>query len=222
MASPIDSIIDNVSEAASSVGSFVDETLGTTMFSGEETPAAEAVYSDDSDYDEEPVVKKSTGGAAYDGSEEEPVVEYAEYNESDVESEMTDDSDDDYDFSKFDDEKVNMTVEQYHPNLKQEKYEDVLGLSKVVMNESGNVVDNIHNTLPFLTKFERAKVLGLRAKQLGNGAEPFIEVPSNVIENYVIAEMELQAKVLPFIISRPLPNGRKEFWKLKDLDLIDY
>ena len=166
------------------------------------------------------VVKSSGGGAALEGAEE-PIVEYAEYNESDSESVVSDEESED-EYVKFDDDTVNMTLEQYHPNLKQEKYEDVLALSKVIINESGNVVDPIHKTLPFLTKFERAKILGLRAKQLADGGEPFIDVPSNVIENYIIAEMELQAKVLPFIISRPLPNCRKEFWKVKDLDLIDY
>ena len=223
MSSPIESIIDNVSEAASSVGSYIDEGLGTNMF-GSSPPAAMA---EDSGSEEEALgVKQSSGGAAFDGSgTSEPVVEYAEYNPSmdseDDDSVMSDDSEYDY-YRKFDEEKVNMTLDKYHPSLKQEKYEDVLALSKVIMNESGNVVDKLHKTLPFLTKFERAKVLGLRAKQLADGAEPFIEVPSNVIESYVIAEMELQAKVLPYIISRPLPNGGKEFWKLKDLDLIDY
>lgn len=221
MSSPIDDIMDNVSEMASSVGSLIDEGLGTSMFSVE-TAAAVPEESDDEGFS--PIEKKG-GGAAFDG-EDETIVEYATYNpgmqsEDDDDSVMTDDSDFDC-YRKFDEEKVNMTLEQYHPNLKQEKYQDVLALSKVILNESGNVVDEIHKTLPFLTKFERAKVLGLRAKQLADGAEAFIEVPSNIIESYVIAEMELNAKVLPFIISRPLPNGSKEFWKLKDLDLVDY
>ena len=32
--------------------------------------------------------------------------------------------------------------------------------------------------------------------------------------------MEIQQKVLPFIISRPLPNNTCEYWKLQDLELI--
>jgi hypothetical protein len=27
---------------------------------------------------------------------------------------------------------------------------------------------------------------------------------------------------LPFILVRPLPSGKKEFWKLEDLEYIDF
>ena len=32
--------------------------------------------------------------------------------------------------------------------------------------------------------------------------------------------MELAQKVLPFIVSRPLPNNTYEYWKLQDLELL--
>ena len=37
------------------------------------------------------------------------------------------------------------------------------------------------------------------------------------VVNYLIANMELMQKALPFIISRPLPNNTTEYWKLQDL-----
>ena len=40
--------------------------------------------------------------------------------------------------------------------------------------------------------------------------------------NYSIAKKELEKKILPFIIKRPLPNGECEYWKLKDLEIIDF
>jgi hypothetical protein len=44
----------------------------------------------------------------------------------------------------------------------------------------------------------------------------------NIIEGHIIAEMELEKRVLPFIVVRPLPNGKKEYWRIQDLKLIDY
>ena len=80
--------------------------------------------------------------------------------------------------------------------------------------------DPNHMTNPLLTKYEKTKVLGLRASQLNNGAEPFIEVDENIIDGYKIAELELKEKKIPFIIQRPLPGGNCEFWKLEDLEQI--
>ena len=61
----------------------------------------------------------------------------------------------------------------------------------------------------FLTKYEKARILGVRAKQLNNGADPFITIANNIIEGHIIAEMELKERKLPFIIRRPLTKWRK-------------
>ena len=34
-----------------------------------------------------------------------------------------------------------------------------------------------------------------------------------------IAELELENKVIPLKIKRPLPNGKYEIWSVKDLDI---
>ena len=62
----------------------------------------------------------------------------------------------------------------------------------------------------------------MRAKQIDNGAKPFIDAAKRkLIDGYVIAQKELELKRLPFIIRRPLPNGGSEFWKLADLQIIN-
>ncbi len=78
-------------------------------------------------------------------------------------------------------------------------------------------VDPHHKTYPFLTQYERTRVIGFRANQLSQGAEPFIVVPDHVSDVREIARLELAAKRLPFIIKRPLPNGKYEYWRLQDL-----
>jgi DNA-directed RNA polymerase subunit K/omega len=65
-------------------------------------------------------------------------------------------------------------------------------------------------------------VIGQRAKQINQGSRPYVDVPTGVIDGYIIAEMELRQKKIPFIIQRPLPNGSKEFWKIEDLEQVDF
>ena len=81
-------------------------------------------------------------------------------------------------------------------------------------------LDDKHVTYPFLTNYERTKVISYRASQICNGAKPYIVVPEGVTESYIIAKMELEAKKLPFIIKRPLPDGSFEVWRLSDLVLF--
>lgn len=150
------------------------------------------------------------------------LVNGVQYDDSDDGSDDDSDEDDDDEFKKFDDSLRTNIIEEYHKELRQINYDEISALTKVIRDENGNVIDSIHRTLPFLTKFERARVLGVRAKQINDGAEPLVEIPDYVFEGHIIAEKELEAKVIPFIISRPLPNGKKEYWKLQDLELIDY
>jgi DNA-directed RNA polymerase I, II, and III subunit RPABC2 len=83
--------------------------------------------------------------------------------------------------------------------------------------ESEPNLDANHKTYPFLTKYESARIVGFRANQLSQGAQPFISVPEHVTDVREIARMELAAKRLPFIVKRPLPDGTYEYWRLQDL-----
>ena len=93
-------------------------------------------------------------------------------------------------------------------------------LSKITKNKKGEIIDPFHKTLPFITQYEKAKILGQRAKQINHGSTPFVDIPSNIIDGHTIALMELNQKKIPFIIRRPLPNGTSEYWKVKDLKII--
>ena len=95
-------------------------------------------------------------------------------------------------------------------------------MSNVVRDDNGIIVDPLHKTIPFLTKYERARVLGQRAKQIETGSKPLVKVPENIIDGYLIAEIELEQKKIPFIIRRPLPNGGSEYWRLSDLQIIAF
>jgi DNA-directed RNA polymerase I, II, and III subunit RPABC2 len=73
-----------------------------------------------------------------------------------------------------------------------------------------------------MTKYEKSRILGIRSKQINAGAKPFVQVPENVIDGYLIAEMELKEKRIPFVIKRPLPGGTCEYWKIQDLEIIGF
>ncbi len=123
---------------------------------------------------------------------------------------------------KFDNNLKENYVNDFHPEIFAHNYEEVSAMSKVVRDQNNNVVDPLHRTFPVLTKYERTRVLGQRTKQLNNGARPYVNVPENIIDGHIIAQLELEQKRIPFIIRRPLPgNSGSEYWPLKELEIIN-
>jgi DNA-directed RNA polymerase I, II, and III subunit RPABC2 len=113
-------------------------------------------------------------------------------------------------------------IAENHPECIVYNNHEIEALSCITRDGAGHIVDMNHSTLPILTKYEKTRVLGQRASQINNGAPPYIQIPEGVIDGYIIAKLELAEKKIPFIIQRPLPNGSKEFWKLEDLEQIDF
>lgn len=134
-------------------------------------------------------------------------------------SDSEDDDGENY-LQKFDRDLNENYIANFHPECAIQNYDEIMSMINVVRDKDGIIVDDLHKTLPFLTKFEKARILGQRAKQINSGATPFIKVPENVIDGYLIAELELKEKKIPFIIRRPLPNGGSEYWSIKDLEDI--
>ena len=110
---------------------------------------------------------------------------------------------------------------RYHPTITQINNQELQLLIKIKRNERGLIDDENHTTIPILTRYERSKIIGLRAKQINSGSELFIDAPANIIDGITLAEMELKEKKIPFIIRRPLPDGKNEYWDLNDLDIME-
>lgn len=141
--------------------------------------------------------------------------------------EEVEDDDDDQDeendnyLKKFNNNIIKNHLVDFHPESNTHNYIEIQTLTRIVTNEDGSYIeDPLHKTIPFLTKYEKTRVLGQRAKQIESGSKPFVKVDKNIIDAYVIAQMELKEKKIPFIIRRPLPNGASEYWKLSDLQLL--
>jgi DNA-directed RNA polymerase I, II, and III subunit RPABC2 len=139
----------------------------------------------------------------------------------DLDGDEDEDSDDGTNYlRKFDSEMRENYITSHHHEMMQLNTAEVDALVRVVRNADGMIVDSLHKTMPFLTKYEKTRILGQRAKQLNQGAQSMIPVDKKIIDGYLIAQLELQQKALPFIIRRPLPGGKSEYWRLADLELI--
>lgn len=151
-------------------------------------------------------------------------------NEDDSEGAGDDDGDgeeDDEDpdenyLQKFSAEINKNYITDFHPECIISNYDEVATLAVVVRDKTGIIIDDLHRTVPYLSKYERSRILGQRAKQINAGALAFVKVPEKVIDGYLIAEMELTNKTIPFIIRRPLPNGGSEYWRVNDLENIGF
>jgi len=185
----------------------------------------ESVVETDEDQEESDMDPDDEGSDFADDDGEPPTIidsgnpnpiSFDRFSDDDGEEE---DEDDQY-LQKLDTSLQQKIIADFHPELKSHNYDEIDILSRVVRDENGNIIDPLHRTLPFLTRYEKARILGERAKQINSGAKPLIERDPTVIDGYIIALMEFDQKKIPFILKLPLPNGGCEYWKLQDLETI--
>jgi len=75
-------------------------------------------------------------------------------------------------------------------------------------------------TTPYMTKYERARVLGTRALQIAMCAPVMVELEGET-DPLQIAMKELKARKIPIIIRRYLPDGSYEDWGIDELIITD-
>jgi len=141
---------------------------------------------------------------------------------ADSDEDDDEDEDDDAYLQKFNEDINKNFIADNHPECINVNFDEVLALTKVLRDGKNNIMDDLHRTLPYLTKYEKTRILGQRAKQINAGMAAFVKVPENVIDGYLIAEMELAQKRIPFIIKRPMPGGGCEYWRVSDLELVAF
>mmetsp|Transcript_11208 Transcript_11208/g.33624 ORF Transcript_11208/g.33624 Transcript_11208/m.33624 type:complete len:140 (-) Transcript_11208:301-720(-) len=71
-------------------------------------------------------------------------------------------------------------------------------------------------TTRFMTKYERARILGTRALQISMNAPVMVELEGET-DYLVLATKELDQGKIPFTIRRYLPDGSYEDWKVSEL-----
>jgi DNA-directed RNA polymerase I, II, and III subunit RPABC2 len=201
-----------------------DDSVEQTGGVGDETDDddAESVDEDDDDDDDnieldeegEPIIKESV-------KKTNKVVKPKTAQLMVDDDEEEDEYDDNY-LQKFDNDLIKNYVNEFHPECLNHNYDEIAKLSIVVRNSDNIIVDPLHRTIPYLTKYERARILGQRAKQIESGSRPLVKIPENIVDSYIIAELELREKKIPFIIRRPIPGGACEYWSLRDLEIISF
>jgi DNA-directed RNA polymerase subunit K/omega len=172
--------------------------------------------SDDEEEDDESEIDEDPENISDAGNE--PIIGITDF-EADLEEDDEEDDDENY-LQKFSEGIQKKVIEEYHPELVAHNTEEIEAMSKIVRDTNGLIVDPFHKTIPILSRYEKARVLGERAKQLNSGAQAFIEVDETMIDGYLIALKELEAKKIPFIIQRPMPDGGCEYWSLRDLEIL--
>jgi DNA-directed RNA polymerase I, II, and III subunit RPABC2 len=225
------------------------QRTGTGIEEDEDVNEDNSESDDDDDEDYEESGDNDDNGSNYSSSYENDEAEEAdtgkdkegdgegegdEEDEADSTGDLQNDEDEDHDSENGEDDdryrKINQEfrknyIAETHPEAKSHTDDEIHALAKVVRDKTGTIVDPLHRTIPVLTKYEKTRILGIRTKQLNNGAEPYITSKVNitsekVIDGYPIALRELEEKKLPFIIRRPLPGGGMEYWYLQDLEIL--
>ncbi|KAI7902014.1 RNA polymerase, subunit omega/K/RPB6 [Cokeromyces recurvatus] len=82
--------------------------------------------------------------------------------------------------------------------------------------ESQPSENKVKQTTPYMTKYERARILGTRALQISLNAPVMVELDGET-DALVIAMKELREKKIPLIVRRFLPDQTYEDWDVKDL-----
>eukprot|EP01114_Cavostelium_apophysatum_P010139 TRINITY_DN2359_c0_g1_i1.p1 TRINITY_DN2359_c0_g1~~TRINITY_DN2359_c0_g1_i1.p1 ORF type:complete len:149 (-),score=16.02 TRINITY_DN2359_c0_g1_i1:88-534(-) len=75
-------------------------------------------------------------------------------------------------------------------------------------------------TTRYMTKYERARVLGTRALQISMNAPIMVEL-SGQTDPLQIAREELKQKKIPLIIRRYLPDESYEDWSVDELEITE-
>jgi DNA-directed RNA polymerase subunit K/omega len=80
---------------------------------------------------------------------------------------------------------------------------------------------SVNKTSNILTKYEKVKIIGIRAEQLQRGGVPYIDIDEGKpFDARAIAKQELMSNKIPFMISRKLPDGKIEYWRLDDMLIL--
>lgn len=74
-------------------------------------------------------------------------------------------------------------------------------------------------TTPYMTKYEKARILGTRALQIAMNAPVLVDIEGET-DPLQLARKELAQKKIPLIVRRYLPDNSYEDWSVEEL-IID-
>ncbi|KAL0266305.1 UNVERIFIED_CONTAM: hypothetical protein PYX00_008890 [Menopon gallinae] len=98
---------------------------------------------------------------------------------------------------------------------------DNIELVNANAENKGSVQKSKRITTKYMTKYERARVLGTRALHIAMGAPVMVELEGET-DPLQIAMKELKQRRIPIIIRRYLPDQSYEDWGIDELIIIDH
>ncbi|XP_017785369.1 PREDICTED: DNA-directed RNA polymerases I, II, and III subunit RPABC2 [Nicrophorus vespilloides] len=117
----------------------------------------------------------------------------------------------------FDDDVEDDNIEELEQQEEEGDNIDVLNPGQA----GGGVPKNKRITTKYMTKYERARVLGTRALQISMCAPVMVELDGET-DPLQIAMKELKQRKIPIIIRRYLPDNSYEDWGIDELIIIDH
>ncbi|KAI8353741.1 DNA-directed RNA polymerases I, II, and III subunit RPABC2 [Mortierella sp. GBAus27b] len=73
-------------------------------------------------------------------------------------------------------------------------------------------------TTPYMTKYERARILGARALQISMNAPVLVDLDGET-DSLNIAMKELNNRMIPLVVRRYLPDNTYEDWEVSEMIL---
>ncbi|XP_072964077.1 DNA-directed RNA polymerases II, IV and V subunit 6A-like [Typha angustifolia] len=109
-------------------------------------------------------------------------------------------------------------AEEEQENNNEDLPDDVVGTE--AEEKVQEPVERLRKTSKFMTKYERARILGTRALQISMNAPVMVELEGET-DPLEIAMKELRERKIPFTIRRYLPDGSYEDWGVDELIVED-
>lgn len=110
--------------------------------------------------------------------------------------------------------------EDMDDEMNQEDEGDNIELVMPGQQAGGSVPKSKRITTKYMTKYERARVLGTRALQIAMCAPIMVELEGET-DPLQIAMKELKQRKIPIIIRRYLPDNSFEDWSIDELIILD-
>lgn len=88
------------------------------------------------------------------------------------------------------------------------------------IDEVTNELSKTRKTYPILSKYEKAKIIGIRAQQISMGSYVYLDNLNGMSNPLDIAKEELRQKRTPLIVRRNIPGRRGnsyEDWRIEEL-----
>ncbi|KAK7314984.1 hypothetical protein VNO77_33516 [Canavalia gladiata] len=138
-----------------------------------------------------------------------------------IEDTMADDDYNDYDMG-YEDEPPEPEIEEgAEDDVENNNNEDVTGEPiETEEKEEQQPEERSRKTSKYMTKYERARILGTRALQISMNAPVMVELEGET-DPLEIAMKELRERKIPFTIRRYLPDGSYEDWGVDELIVED-